>query len=120
MLALGSLCQGPPKETDRWTVSSVFGPFGLVLLILTADNHLLEQLFVNFLCVGRRVSVKFLANVDRVVLPLHAATYPTCFHGALLRAGRQMSSVEQELWNIFTFYTLHGNPLDPEHLRVSC
>lgn len=29
-----------------------------------------------------------------------------------------MSSVEQELWNIFTFYTLHGNPLDPEHLRV--
>ena len=29
-----------------------------------------------------------------------------------------MSSVEQELWNIFTFYTLHGNPLDPEHMRV--
>ncbi len=29
-----------------------------------------------------------------------------------------MSAVEQELWNIFTFYTLHGNPLDPEHLRV--
>lgn len=28
-----------------------------------------------------------------------------------------MSAVEQELWNIFTFYTLHGNPLDPEHLR---
>lgn len=27
-------------------------------------------------------------------------------------------SVEAELWNIFTFYTLHGNPLDPEHLRV--
>lgn len=25
----------------------------------------------------------------------------------------------QELWNIFTFYTLHGNPLDPGHLRVS-
>ena len=30
-----------------------------------------------------------------------------------------MASVEQELWNIFTFYTLHGNPLDPEHMRVS-
>jgi len=25
----------------------------------------------------------------------------------------------QELWNIFTFYTLHGNPLDPEHIRAS-
>ncbi len=24
----------------------------------------------------------------------------------------------QELWNIFTYYTLHGNPLDPEHIRV--
>ena len=30
-----------------------------------------------------------------------------------------MASVEQELWNIFTYYTLHGNPLDPEHMRVS-
>jgi len=30
-----------------------------------------------------------------------------------------MASVEQEIWNIFTFYTLHGNPLDPEHIRVS-
>jgi hypothetical protein len=28
-------------------------------------------------------------------------------------------SVEQELWNIFTFYTLHGNPQDPEHLKMS-
>lgn len=25
----------------------------------------------------------------------------------------------QELYNIFSFYTLHGNPLDPEHIRVS-
>lgn len=24
----------------------------------------------------------------------------------------------QEIWNIFTFYSLHGNPLDPEHIRV--
>lgn len=30
-----------------------------------------------------------------------------------------MSSVEQDLWLIFTYYTLHGNPLDPEHMRVS-
>jgi len=30
-----------------------------------------------------------------------------------------MASVEQELWNVFTHYTLHGNPLDPEHMRVS-
>lgn len=29
-----------------------------------------------------------------------------------------MSSVEQDLWLIFTYYTLHGNPLDPEHMRV--
>ncbi|KAA0160519.1 hypothetical protein FNF27_01454 [Cafeteria roenbergensis] len=28
-----------------------------------------------------------------------------------------MASVEQKLWNIFTYYTLHGNPLDPEHMR---
>jgi hypothetical protein len=27
--------------------------------------------------------------------------------------------VEQELWNIYTFYTLHGNPLAPEYLKVS-
>ena len=26
--------------------------------------------------------------------------------------------METELWNIFSFYTLHGNPLDPEHIRV--
>lgn len=30
-----------------------------------------------------------------------------------------MSSVEAELWNIFTFYTLHGDPLDPEHMRAT-
>jgi hypothetical protein len=29
-----------------------------------------------------------------------------------------MSSVEQELWNIFSYYSLHGDPLDPEHIRV--
>lgn len=29
-----------------------------------------------------------------------------------------MAGVEQELWNIFTYYTLHGDPLDPEHMRV--
>lgn len=28
-------------------------------------------------------------------------------------------STEVEIYNIFTFYTLHGNPLDPEHIRVS-
>lgn len=30
-----------------------------------------------------------------------------------------MASVENEIWNIFTFYTLHGNPLDPEHIRCT-
>ena len=25
--------------------------------------------------------------------------------------------VVEELWNIYSFYTLHGDPLDPEHLR---
>ena len=29
-----------------------------------------------------------------------------------------MSSVEEELWNIFTFYALHGNARDPEHLKL--
>ena len=30
-----------------------------------------------------------------------------------------MSTVEQELWNIFTFYTLHGNPMYPDLLKAS-
>ena len=30
-----------------------------------------------------------------------------------------MGSVEAELWNIFTYYTLHGNVLDPEHLALT-
>ncbi|GMH50329.1 hypothetical protein TL16_g08085 [Triparma laevis f. inornata] len=30
-----------------------------------------------------------------------------------------MGSVEAELWNIFTYYTLHGNALDPEHLALT-
>ncbi len=30
------------------------------------------------------------------------------------------NALVQELWNIFTFYTLHGDPLDPDHIRVSC
>lgn len=30
-----------------------------------------------------------------------------------------MASVESELWHIFTFYSLHGNPLDPEHIRCT-
>ena len=25
-----------------------------------------------------------------------------------------MASVEGELWNVFTYYTLYGNALDPE------
>lgn len=29
------------------------------------------------------------------------------------------ASIENELWNIYTFYTLHGNPLCPEYLKVS-
>jgi len=29
------------------------------------------------------------------------------------------ANIEEELWNIFTYYTLHGNPLDPEHIRAS-
>lgn len=27
-----------------------------------------------------------------------------------------MDSVEEELWNIFTYYSLHGNPRDPSKL----
>ena len=30
-----------------------------------------------------------------------------------------MGSVEQELWNIFTYYTLHGNPMYPDLLKAS-
>jgi hypothetical protein len=29
------------------------------------------------------------------------------------------STVEQELWNVFTFYTLHGNPMYPDLLKAS-
>jgi hypothetical protein len=29
-----------------------------------------------------------------------------------------MSSIETELWNIYTYYTLHGNPRDPAHIQV--
>lgn len=29
-----------------------------------------------------------------------------------------MADVEEELWNIFTFYTLRGNPLDLTRLTV--
>ena len=28
-------------------------------------------------------------------------------------------SVNQELYHIFTYYTLHGNALDPEHLALT-
>ena len=31
-----------------------------------------------------------------------------------------MAGVEEELWNIFTFYTLRGNPLDLTRLSVRC
>lgn len=27
--------------------------------------------------------------------------------------------METELWNIFTYYTLHGDPLDPEHIKLT-
>ena len=30
-----------------------------------------------------------------------------------------MSVVRQELWNIFTYYTLHGNPRDPSRLNAT-
>ena len=30
-----------------------------------------------------------------------------------------MAGVEQELWNIFTYYTLHGNPMYPDLLKAS-
>lgn len=30
-----------------------------------------------------------------------------------------MGSVEEELWNIFTYYSLHGDPLDPEYIKSS-
>ena len=29
-----------------------------------------------------------------------------------------MSQVEKELWETYTYYTLHGNPLDPFHITV--
>jgi len=29
------------------------------------------------------------------------------------------SDVEKELWEIFTYYTIHGNSLDPFHISVS-
>lgn len=31
-----------------------------------------------------------------------------------------MESIQEELWNIFTFYTLHGNPKDPSRLNRTC
>ena len=34
------------------------------------------------------------------------------------RQKRTMTTVEQELWNIFTYYTLHGNPRDPGFIMV--
>ena len=44
-------------------------------------------------------------------------------HHFLFKAARsnesKMSTVEQELWNIFTFYTLHGNPMYPDLLKAS-
>jgi hypothetical protein len=30
-----------------------------------------------------------------------------------------METVDEELWNIYTFYTLHGNPRDPSKLQCS-
>jgi len=30
-----------------------------------------------------------------------------------------MSSIEIELWNIFTYYTLHSNPKDPSRINNS-
>mmetsp|Transcript_9547 Transcript_9547/g.14364 ORF Transcript_9547/g.14364 Transcript_9547/m.14364 type:complete len:421 (-) Transcript_9547:162-1424(-) len=30
-----------------------------------------------------------------------------------------ISKVEHELWNIFTYYTLHSDPTQPEHLKVA-
>lgn len=31
----------------------------------------------------------------------------------------KMGSIEDELWNIFTFYSLHGNPRDPSRINGS-
>jgi hypothetical protein len=30
-----------------------------------------------------------------------------------------MSSIEEILWNVFTFYSLNGNPKDPSRLNGS-
>jgi hypothetical protein len=30
-----------------------------------------------------------------------------------------ITKVEHELWNIFTYYTLHSDPTQPEHLKVA-
>ncbi|CAE7398054.1 unnamed protein product [Symbiodinium sp. KB8] len=35
----------------------------------------------------------------------------------MAEAESKVGTVEQELWNIFTFYSLNGNPLDPGHIR---
>lgn len=29
------------------------------------------------------------------------------------------TTIDAELFNIFTYYSLHGDPLDPEHIRAS-
>lgn len=31
----------------------------------------------------------------------------------------EISKVEEELWNIFTYYTLHSDPTQPEQLKLS-
>ena len=31
----------------------------------------------------------------------------------------EISNVEKELWDIFTYYTLHADPTQPEQLKVS-
>jgi hypothetical protein len=30
-----------------------------------------------------------------------------------------MANIEEELWNIFSFYTLHGYPRDPSQMNPS-
>lgn len=38
--------------------------------------------------------------------------------GNLREEGATNTKVEEQLWNIFTLYSLSGNPLDPEHMTV--
>lgn len=64
---------------------------------------------------------KILRN-DSNVSASDTCMFPTTLMNNLGKAYKlpsidNMGSVEAELWNIFTYYTLHGNALDPGETR---